>query len=780
VFSISPIQPSLPVMNLPAHTLVAPVAALFLAGACRSSSDPATGREEFSERYPQPIEFVLEANEGKKNTKKRKAWFAERHKAAPGTDWQAIELRNGLAQLQKRNQLALQVGLDDPWVERGSDNQAGRMHVACYSSDGNWLYAGSSRGGLWKGRPDGTGWVPIGDNIYGGTHWLGVIPGAAPGAPDVLLSSTQGGTVLVTRDEGRTWSAPSGLAPWLVTEVRRVLVSSDGQYTPYVVRRSGINNRYHLMRSDDAMSSFTTKFDFGSFEGDLWSSRDGGSTLYIVTADGVRKSTDRGESWTLMGPLPAGGATRGELTGSEAGAPRLWTALRVGSTSKLYRSDDEGATWSFVRDLSDYWSRLAASIDDVDTFAWGGVEVHVTRNSGASFDIVNPWQDYYGDPINKLHADVMGFDVLRDPLGLETWFVNTDGGIYISYDRMINVFNLSQQGLRVSQYYSTHTSNVNPDHVVAGAQDQGYQRADTVPATGTALSFEQLISGDYGHITSGDGAHAFLYMTYPGFILIQRGETSPSLHFEDFPPGESNAWLPPVVADPTDRRDFYFAASRIWRYDYAGGNNWTPTLHSGYDFSAVSGDYVSAIEFDPNDPQGVYAATNDGGLFFSGDGGVTWSQSSSNGPPAHYFYGTAIVASAVTPGTVYVGGSGYSNPSVYRSIDGGATFEPFDQGLPATLVYCLEEAPDGSGTLFCGTETAAYRRDPGAAEWVDITGNQAPVTTYWSVEALSAENTMRYGTYGRGIWDYRLDPLRAPVPAPTPAPRSVEVELPNR
>ncbi len=722
---------------------------------------------------------MLEANAEKQQTRKRKAWFAERHKAHPDVDWKAIELRNGLAQLQKRNALALQVGLDNPWVERGSDNQAGRMHVARYSTDGTALYAGSSRGGLWKGLPDGTGWNAIGDNIYGGTHWLGVIPGANPGDPDVLLSSTQGGTALVTRDEGLTWTNPNGLQPWLVNEVRRVLVTTDGTYTPFVVRRNPSNNRYHLLRSEDDMHSFASVFDMGSFAGDVWTSRDGGSDMYLLSSTGVWKSSDHGDTWNLQGSLPAS-ATRGELAGCEAGGPRLWAALLVGSTNKLYRSEDGGGSWIFLTDMSDYWGRLAASITDLNTFAWGGVEVHVTRNSGFTFDVVNTWQQYYSDPVNNLHADIMGFDVLEDPAGIETWFVNTDGGIYHSTDKLQSVYNYSQQGLRVSQYYATHTSSVNPDHVVAGAQDQGYQRADVSPLVGTALQFEQLISGDYGHISSGDGAHAFLFMTYPGFILIQRGEDTPALHFEDFPSGETNAWLPPVVADPLDRRDFYFCASRIWRYTFSSGNNWTPALHSSYDFSAVSGDYVSAFCFDPNMPNVAYAATNDGGLFFSIDGGSSWAPSATSGPPAHYFYGSALVASGASPGTVYVAGSGYSNPSVYRSVNGGISYQVFDQGLPSTLVYCLAEASDGSGTMFCGTETAAYRRDPGAAEWVDITGNQAPVTTYWSVEALSAENTVRFGTYGRGIWDYRLSPQRAPLPAPTTAPRDVEVNLPNR
>ncbi|HZL98649.1 MAG TPA: hypothetical protein VFD43_00225, partial [Planctomycetota bacterium] len=116
----------------------------------------------------------------------------------------------------------------------------------------------------------------------------------------------------------------------------------------------------------------------------------------------------------------------------------------------------------------------------------------------------------------------------------------------------------------------------------------------------------------------------------------------------------------------------------------------------------------------------------------------------------------ALVASALDADVAYVGGSGYGGPAVLRTLDGGLSWEAWADGLPQTLVYSLAEAGDGSGRLFAGTERAAYRRDPGGA-WVDITSNEAPVTIYWSAEAVPAEDVVRFGTYGRGIWDYSLD-----------------------
>jgi len=687
------------------------------------------------------------------NKQRRKRWFQERHRAPEGTDWKAIERENGLAQVAKRNQLAnLRAGPDafgGSWVERGSDNQSGRMHDARWNADKSALYAGSSLGGIWRGNLDGTAWEPLGDNLYGGAHRLAVLPPETPDGPDVLIAASNGGLIHRSADAGATWSVPAGIpASWWV---RRVAQTSDGTHTVYIVlqARSG---GFGLYRSIDNGASFENIFDLGDYQGDVWVPRDGGSDLYLLYADDLRVSHDRGESWTTLGAIP-GDVVGGELAGSEAGAPRFWVAM----DGELWRSDDAGISWDFVRTLEDYWARMEASIVDQDVFAWGGVEVHYTTD-GSHFEVVNGWGDYYGDPYRKLHADIMGMSVLPDG-DSEVWYIGTDGGLYTSVDSLDTVENLSMQGLRVSQYYSTLTSSEDPTQVAAGAQDQGYQLTNGVAQTGDVLDFDQIISGDYGHLTSSDGSHEYVYSVYPGFILVQVGETDPSLEYLDFPPAGNHAWLPPIVAEPKKKKNFFFPGAQIWRYRLENGETWQSGVYSEHNFSSDGYEYVSALTFSPVDSERAYAATNYGRLFYSDDKAKTWTEADDVGPQGQWLYGAALLASSTDVDTVWVGGSGYGSPAVYRSKDGGRSWRAFNDGLPDTLVYALAEAPDGSGTLFAGTETAAYRRDKGSDQaWVDITDAASPVTTYWSAEALQHENTIRFGTYGRGIWDYKLDP----------------------
>ena len=687
---------------------------------------------------------------------RRKQWFRDIHRAPPDVDWKAIELENGQRIQARRNAMATARGKTaGAWREKGSENQAGRAHVARRSLDGETLYVGSSLGGVWKGSLDGEGWSPIGDNLYGGAHNMVVLPADAEGDPDVVLISTDGGQVHRSADDGETWTVPSGL-PSLAAG-RRLKVTTDGSEVVFFLAKA---NSWKLFRSEDTGASFQEIVDLGSVQGDFWLPRDGGSGVYLIS-DALYLTEDLGETWEVVGSVPAGG-NRLELTASEAGAPRFWAVV---GERDIYRSDDLGSSWSLIKSISNadsyyqYWGEINASITDIDIFAHGGMEFFATRDGGDAFTRMNEWWEYnYESPVDNLHADMMGFDVFANDDGSETWYINTDGGTYRSEDGLQSVENLSLSGIRISQYYSTLTDVTDSDIVAAGAQDQGYQISGGIPQDDAVLEFSQVVSGDYGHLISGDGTHDLVFSVYPGTGLVQIGAENPGLVWFDFPSEEAGnyyAWMPPLTADPSDPEAFFFAATHLYRYTRTGDWEWTPTRHSDQSFSLDSYEFLSAFTFAPSEPDRAYAATSSGRMFVSDDGGVSWEQSSDSGPYSHYFYGTALVVDADDPDIVYVGGSGYGGPAVYRSTDGGENWSDWSEGMPSTTVYALIEAADGS--LFAGSESGAWRRGAGGVEWIDITGTDAPVTLYWSAEFVAEINAVRFGTYGRGIWDYALD-----------------------
>lgn len=706
----------------------------------------------------QPTEVVDRTIEAKAaDAKVRKSWKDRMHGRAPGVDWKGIEAENGRDRIARRTALRQAPPPDgapddgDRWTERGSENQAGRTHVARESTDGALLYVGAAAGGLWRRESDGV-WTPLGDGLFGGVHWLELLPDPA-GGPDVLVTGTDGGYLYRSEDDGQTWQEGSGLESGL--QQRRVALTSDGAGTLYAVRRSP--EGYAAWRSDDGAATWQRIADLGGCAGDLSVSRTGGSTVWLAGCTGLQRSDDRGETWEAVGTWFAGNSV--DLAACEGwtgagGLPRFYVVID-GRT--LWRSDDGGTTFVEGALLGDYWGSLVASIVDPNLVVYGGVELHKSQDGGEAFTVQSAWSEYHEDAEGRLHADIMGVDVFPDGGGGERWYLNTDGGTFLSADNLSSVQNLSLRGLRVSQYYGTLTSSRDPAHIAAGAQDQGYQLSNGQPTTGHLYDFEQAISGDYAHLTSGDGSHDLVYSVYPDFVLIQVGEEAPEVTWAEFPDdARAMAWLPVLLADPDDPESFWLGGDRLWRYERKRRWEWKDALASDTDFASSEGEYISALAFSPLDHDRMYAVTSSGRFFRSDDRGANWSAAATDLPAGQYFYGNAIAASALDRDTVYVGGSGYSNEPLWVSRDGGDSFESFSTGLPLTMVYALVEEP-GSGTLFAGTETSAWRRLPGAGEWEDITGVTAPLLVYWSVELVPAAGIVRFGTYGRGVWDYAYD-----------------------
>ncbi|MEZ4387172.1 MAG: FlgD immunoglobulin-like domain containing protein [Candidatus Krumholzibacteriia bacterium] len=697
---------------------------------------------------PRPTEHRLDRDAERRNEDGRRAWLEAMHRTAPGVDWRAIERDNGRVLQERRNADAGRRDQDDRWREVGSRNQAGRMHTAAVSVLGDSLYGGSSRGGVWKGSLDGQGWRPLGDNLWGGSHGLAI----AGAAGDVITSITDDGGLHCSDDEGVTWLAPLGV-PASFNLCKRVARDAGDPDRVLLLARSG--GSLDLYASRDAGRSYLQVRHLASGVGDFWLDRRTGGAVYLVDGNRLYRSDTSLIVWSDLGTLPVAPVSNVVLTGSEAGAPTLYAAVRVSNQWRLYRSVTAGTSWAERDLIEDFWETLCASSVNPDLVAFAGVELWRSTDGGGSFAKVNNWWDYYDDPLHKLHADFPGLDCIPLAGGGETWYADTDGGLFRSDDGLVSVTNISLSGLGVSQYYGTLTSVNDPELVLAGAQDQGYQRS-TGPGRGPTWDFVQLVSGDYGHLTSSDGSHGIVYSVYPGFVLVQQGEQAPILSgYLDFPANEAYGWLPFIVADPDNARSFYFCGARLHKASWLGGDQvfYTPSSQL---FTTAGGNYLTAFGISPADHQKRLAVVDNGRIWHTADGGQQWRLSPDTGPSAHYFYGTAIVHSAGDPDRAWIGGSGYGGHPVWRTADGGETWDGAGSGLPATLVYGLALESPTSDVVYAATEAGPYRLDPATDLWEYIGGATAPLTTYWCVEAVPAAQVVRFGTYGRGIWDYSV------------------------
>lgn len=166
-----------------------------------------------------------------------------------------------------------------------------------------------------------------------------------------------------------------------------------------------------------------------------------------------------------------------------------------------------------------------------------------------------------------------------------------------------------------------------------------------------------------------------------------------------------------------------------------GGATWTAI--------SFSEDAVFQLAVDPGDPRVVYAS-NSKGVFRSGDGGGTWQNASSG-------LGLSFVARLVIdprqPSTLYAGGS-----KIFRSTDQGATWSLVWDG-PGQFAHLKALSVDpASGALYSLFSTSegdrVFRSRDGGASWIPVfsrretqtlaVGSQAPGRLYVGTRAGGA------------------------------------------
>ncbi len=713
--------------------------------------------------------------------REREAWIESMHRAAPGVSWREIERENrrqSAALLAQAAQAAASAAAPSGvWQQRGPTNQTGRTWVTAVGTDGDTLLVGSGDdiGGVFSGTPNSPGWAELAASLGAGVQELLVVPGP----PESWIVAANGASVSVSTNQGASWTVPSGLptASACGFRVAHLLREPGASRTVYLLLTDpvpyycGTTPSYTLLRSDNGGLDFFSLAS-GSYVAapDIWISRVAPGPLYLLTDAGLESSTDHGASFSHVGTLPGASGDELRLAGSEAGAPSLYALASnvTNNTAVLFASANGGSTWvdrgaifassKFVDDPYAADGVITASISSPDVVMLGGIDAYRSTDGGATFQPVSDWAQYVYDPAHILHADIRGIDCVVYH-GTETFFADTDGGTYLSTDLGATFGNIMQFGIINGEYYSTLTSKNNPNLVAAGSQDQGFQRSSPAPLV--AMTFVGS-GGDFGHLTSTAGDHNMLYAAGAGSsssVAVLDHESPPQnvTSTPPYPPARNRSWLPFILADPNDADAFYLTGDPLYRANLdAAGWHWTAMPQN---FSlGQNQDYLTALAISRVNPSYWYAASSQGRLWYSHNQGATWTLSASQGPWAHYFYGTTILCSPTSATTCYVGGSGYMGSPVYKTTDGGVTWQEMGDGLPNTLVLGLAFDDPVRQDIYAAADAGAFVFDAGAAVWKSIVTANAPLNSYWSVEGVPGVPAVRFGTYGRGIWDYLPQP----------------------
>ena len=410
--------------------------------------------------------------------------------------------------------------------------------------------------------------------------------------------------------------------------------------------------------------------------------------------------------------------------------------LYAGTNDGLYISSDSGAHWRLVLDgIVNSWDSPVI-VRSLEVYVCNNVEYIMAGTDGsyvwrartnASMSSVNvDWTQYTGlAPVNNTASGLQSATVL------DLLFTDIDGKFY------------------------------------AGTMDKGVHRSDDCGEIWEQKSNLSLQDG-YRVIQSlvfnSDGNR--LYGGTFGFGVIMSNDingVSPILYWTRTNNGILNSWVYSMALNRVGSTDYLFAGTwnggvfrstddgETWQFSglanrivYDIDINADGVIFAATDRGEVSRSIdngltwqeigvantaIWSLGIDPWDPNNIYAGTFGGGVYVSGDGGFTWTQTKlTSGHIFDFTFG---------PHPEHPGENGWANAlfaatatGVVYTLDGGITWDTFEENHGLTVVDTRAIAFAGN-TLLAGTwGGGVFLYDEGSDSWIrdGLPGGQ--ITTF--------------------------------------------------
>jgi photosystem II stability/assembly factor-like uncharacterized protein len=668
--------------------------------------------------------------------------------------------------------------------------RAGRVSAGAIDpSDPNTYYFGSPGGGVWKSTNAAQTWTPMFGQT--GVASVGALA-VARSNPRVIYvgtgEETRGSGVFKSLDGGATWTNVGlGVTHFIgsivvsPTNPDDVLVAAIGDRTPGPDRgvfrtTNGGRTWAKVLFLDDesgcpsiAVATDQPRVLYATLYPAAGSR--GASLVQPIGAEppsgdspeanrqptrpaAVFKSIDGGATWKRLvarglGTPPIGRQALAVAAGSNGRV--VFAGLRDG----LFRSDDGGDTWSRATDdprirpigvIAD--PRDARVLYVTQTALYRSVDGGRTFDAFAGAPSGDDYQLLWIDPGNSKRL-LAGVD--------QGAVVSVDGGASWS----------SWYNQPTGQFYHVVTDDRFPYHVFAAQQDSGSVAVPHRSDFGEISYRDWYLPGgfEFGYLAPDplDADTVFAGGWYRTVVRFDR-KTGQIAHV--FVPGAkyrsvNNA---PMAYSPHDPRTLYYGTQFMMKTT-DGGTSWreiSPDLTAVPEKPVAprAQPSITSFSISPVQQGVIWAGTNNGVLQRTENDGATWRDvSPPDLPPRGTFEivdagrhdARAAFAAYIVPNDLH--------PYIFRTRDGGATWQKVVQGLPDTaFVRVVREDPALAGLLYCGTESGVYVSIDAGEHWQSLQLN---------LPASSMRDMVVHGddlvlaTYGRALWILdNITPLR--------------------
>lgn len=422
----------------------------------------------------------------------------------------------------------------------------------------------------------------------------------------------------------------------------------------------------------------------------------------------------------------------------------------------VYKSQDGGQSWTRINSLNPrpmYFSQIRIDPSDSNYLYVLGIALHRSKDGGKTFS---------ADGGKSVHADQHALWI--NPKDGRHMILGTDGGFYVTHDRMTNWDH--QNNFALGQFYHVAVDPRPKYKVYGGLQDNG-----TFGGPGFTTSSTGPVNADWFRVGGGDGFRCVVDPREPDLVyfasqygnLMRRNFLTGE--FASLKPADKKGvkyrwnWNTPFILSPNNHKVYYCGAQYLFKSVERGKNLQviSPELTLTNEGSAT------AIAESPKNTDVLYVGTDDGALWISRDGGKKWDNLTKKvGLPGPRWV-ASIEASRYAEGRCYVVFDGHRSdddePYVYVTEDFGQSWKALRGNLPWGSTRVLREDLENPNLLFLGTEFGAWCSLDRGKSWNNLNTNLPTVAVHeFALHPTSGD--MIAATHGRSFWVLDVSPLR--------------------